>query len=124
MLNSAKKRFLLEDQTMYEQILDQFGQLLQQEITDFGGDFAKDEEAVWKTILSLGRAAHQRIVHRQRNGYRGSQIRCGCGGWMTWARRARGIEVVERRRLRICVGTYPLMKNRCDTMYFVLRAMR
>jgi len=67
---------------MYEQILDQFEQLLQQEITDLGGDFARDEEAVWKTILSLGHAALQRIVHRQRNGYHGSQIRCSCGGWM------------------------------------------
>jgi len=42
MLNSAKNHFLLEDQTMYKQILDQFEQLLQQEITDFGADFAKD----------------------------------------------------------------------------------
>ena len=54
MLNSAKNHFLLEDQTMYEQILDQFEQLLQQEITDFGVDFARDEQGVWKTILALG----------------------------------------------------------------------
>jgi hypothetical protein len=82
MLNSAKNHFLLEDQTMYEQILDQFEQLLQEEITDFGADFARDEQAVWKTILALWHAALQRIVGRQRNGYHGSHIRCACGGWM------------------------------------------
>lgn len=68
MLNSAKNHLLPEDQTMYEQILDQFEQLLQQEITDLGGDFAKDEQVVWKTILALGHAALQRIVGRQRSG--------------------------------------------------------
>jgi len=67
---------------MYEQILDPFEQLLQQEITDFGADFARDEETVWKTILALGHAVLQRIVGRQRNGYHGSHIRCACGGWM------------------------------------------
>jgi len=67
---------------MYEQILEQFEQLLQQEITDFGADFAKNEQAVWKTILALGHAALERIVGRQRNGYHGSHIRCACGGWM------------------------------------------
>jgi len=47
---------------MYEQILDEFEQLLQQEIADFGADFAKDEQAVWKTILALGHAALQRML--------------------------------------------------------------
>jgi len=82
MLNSAKNHFLLEDQTMYREILDQLEQLLQQEITDFGEDFGRNEEAVWKTILSLGHAALQRIVGRQRNGYHGSHVRCACGGRM------------------------------------------
>ena len=57
MLNSAKNHFLLEDQTMYEQILDQFEQLLQQEITDFGADFGRDEQAVLHTIRQAGLAA-------------------------------------------------------------------
>ncbi len=76
---------------MYKEILDQLEQLLQQEITDFGEDFAKDEQAVWKTILALGHAALQWIVGLQRNGYHGSHIRCACGGW----------------RWRICGGIWP-----------------
>jgi hypothetical protein len=82
LLNSLEKRLLLEDRKMFEQILDQFEQLLQQEIVDFGVDFAKNEQVVWKTILSLGHAALQRIVNRQRNDYQGSWIPCNCGGWM------------------------------------------
>jgi len=61
---------------MYEQILEQLEQLLQEEITDFSEDFGRNEEAVWKTILALGHAALQRMVGRQQNGYHGSRIRC------------------------------------------------
>jgi len=77
---------------MYEEILDQLERLLQEEITDFGVDFGRDEQAVWKTILALGHGALQRMVDRQRNGYQGSSIPCACGGWMKFVQhRNRGI---------------------------------
>jgi len=80
---------------MFEQILDQFEQLLQQEIADFGVDFARDEQVLWETILAFGHAALQRIVDRQPNGYRGSCIPCNCGGWMKFVQhRSRDIHTL------------------------------
>jgi len=67
---------------MNQQILDQLEPLMKQEIANFTDDFGTYEQAVWKTVLSLGQKALQRLVDRKPYSYQGSSIACQCGGWM------------------------------------------
>jgi len=80
---------------MYEQIINQLEQLLKQEVQDFAGDFAKSEQMVWQTILSLGHGLLQRIVDRQPNSYQRTCLACPCGGWMKFVQhRSRNIHTL------------------------------
>jgi len=69
-------------QKMNEQILDQLEQLLKEEMGNLGGDFAKAEQVVMRTMLSLGKGLLQRLVDHGSNGYKGSSIACECDGSM------------------------------------------
>jgi len=67
---------------MYKQILDQLEQLLKEEMGNLGGDFAKAEQVVMQTMLSLGKGVLQRLVEHGSKSYKGSSMACECDGSM------------------------------------------
>jgi len=67
---------------MNEQMLAQLEQLLKEEVGSLGGDFAKAEQVVMQTMLSLGKGLLQRFVDRGSNGHEGSSMACKCDGSM------------------------------------------
>jgi len=67
---------------MNEEILDQMQELLKDEIKNFGGDFAKLEQAIMTMMMSFGKDLLQRVVDCGSNGYKGSSIACECDGSM------------------------------------------
>ena len=67
---------------MNEQILSELQTLIEQEIENFANDLGKMEDAVKELMASLGKGLLQRLVSRNRNGYKGSSITCQCGNSM------------------------------------------
>lgn len=67
---------------MDSRILDQLEELCAEELTLGQSDLGQLEQAVETILKSIGAGLLQRMVDRERNGYRGSSIPCSCGGSM------------------------------------------
>lgn len=63
-------------------ILDQLEALYDEELTLVQDDLGQSETCVQAIIKSIGAGLLQRVVERGPNGYRGSAMRCRCGGSM------------------------------------------
>jgi hypothetical protein len=64
---------------MDTKILEELEATYSEELNSLAGDLGALEQAVRAKMQQLGQGLLQRLVRRQRNGYRGSSILCDCG---------------------------------------------
>ena len=70
----------MKGRAMDNRILDQLEAVYGEELALVQGDLGQLEQSVARTLKSLGSGLLQRLVNRDRNGYRGTWLACPCGG--------------------------------------------